>query len=133
MGHGTCRLVDPKILSVLVVIPFQVLSSSTCPSSNGFRLDQRYPRCNYLARTTNKAKEQSTTNQERPRIKRQQNTGRTTTLKEHQRENDLALSADVRSLGQKKQKWLFSLASTSRVDRVNLYGFNKNGIDPISS
>jgi hypothetical protein len=34
--------------------------------------------------------------------------GRTTTLKERQRENDLALSAEVRSLGQKKQKWLFA-------------------------
>ena len=26
----------------------------------------------------------------------------------NQRENDLALSADVRSLAQKKQKWLFA-------------------------
>ena len=57
------------------------------------------------------------------------------------KEKDLALTEEVRALGLKENRsgcllstsLSLSLASTSWVDRVNLYGFNKNGIDPSSS
>jgi hypothetical protein len=55
--------------------------------------------------------------------------------KNTKRENNIALSADVRSLGQKNWSGCLlstslslSLASTSWVDRVDLYGLNRNGI-----
>ena len=64
--------------------------------------------CNYLVRTTNKAKEQSTISQERLQKKRQQGTGRSNITKRTPRGKDLALSAEVHSLDQKKQKWLFA-------------------------
>jgi hypothetical protein len=60
--------------------------------------------------------------------------------KNTKKDNDLALSADVQSLGQKnKSGYLLStssshnLASTSWADHVDLYGFKFNGIDFNSS
>jgi hypothetical protein len=65
---------------------------------------------------------------------------KTTTSKNTKRENDLALSVDVRSLGQRNTSGdllstslSLSLASTSQVDHVNLYGLNGKGIGPSSS
>jgi hypothetical protein len=66
------------------------------------------------------------------RKERQQGTERTTTPKECKRKNNLALSVDVRSLGQRNASGDLlstnlglSLASTSWVIRVDLYGLNK--------
>jgi hypothetical protein len=65
---------------------------------------------------------------------------RRTTLEEYKKGNDLALSADVWSLGQRNASGDLlstnlgpSLASTSRVDRVDMYGLNRNGIGLSSS
>jgi hypothetical protein len=57
--------------------------------------------------------------------------------KNTKRDNDLALLVDVRSLGQKNRSGRLlstslslSLADTSRVDHVDLYGLDRNGIGP---
>jgi hypothetical protein len=79
---------SPRSSSVLVVVLVKVLWSFAFPSSNGFWSNQRYPRGNYLDRVTNKA----ISNQYSKKATRH---GRTTTPKEHQRKNDLALLTDV--------------------------------------
>ena len=60
-----------EILSVLIVVPLQVLQSFTCPSSNGFWSDHRHFLVQLHRLYDKQSKEQSTTNQERLQVKRQ--------------------------------------------------------------
>ena len=140
VGCGTCWLIISKILSVTIAVPLQVLLSYVSPPSNGFRFELCHPRCNYLARTTNKTREQSTTNQERSQIKRQQSTRRETKHQKNTKGKGLSPRGGSLSLGLKRNSSgcllstssSHSLASTSRADRVDLYGFTNNGVDPSS-
>ena len=91
MARGTYSLVTSKILNVLVVILVQVLMSFTYPSSNEFRFDQRYPRCNYLDGATNKAISNQYSKKATRHGKAKNTEGK-----------GLALVVDVRSLGQKE-------------------------------
>jgi hypothetical protein len=94
------------------------------------RSDHRYPWRNYLDTATCE-RAIWPLNLERLRKERQQGTEELH-QKNTKRGNDLALSADARSLGQintsgdlLSTNLGLSLASTSQVDRVDLYGLNK--------
>jgi hypothetical protein len=111
VGRGTCWLVVSEILSVLIAIHPQVLLLFMCPS-NGFWFDPRYPQCNYLARTTNKAKEQSTTNHEISQIKRQQSMGRSNNTKRILKEKGLSPHGGCPILGLERNRSGCSLSTS---------------------
>ena len=141
VGRGTCWLIIFEILSVTIAIPLQVLLSSASPPSNGFWFEHHHRWCNYLTRTTNKTREQSTTNQERPQIKRQQRTGRANKHQKNTKGKWLSPRGGSPRLGLERNKsgcllstsLSHSLASTSQADHVSLYDCSNNGLDPSST
>jgi hypothetical protein len=92
--------VNSEILSVPIVALHGL--SSICLSFLQQVLIRSMLTLTQLPRYSDKQKSNLTSNLERLRKKRQQGIERVTTLEEHKRENDLALSVDVRSLGQKR-------------------------------
>ena len=119
-------MIISKILSVTIAVPLQVLLSSASPPSNGFWFEHRHPQCNYLARMTNKTREQSTTNQERPQINRQQSMGRANKHQKNTKGKGLSPHKESSSLGLERNRSgcllstssSHSLASTSWADSV---------------
>jgi hypothetical protein len=116
-----------EIIGALVVVLLHGPSSIHMFFLQWSRSDHCYPWRNYLDTATSKRAIRPL-DLEILRKERQQSIERTTTLKEHKRKDDLALSVDVRSLGQRNTSGDLlstnlglSLTSTSRVDRVDLY------------
>jgi len=138
VGRGTpvkCLFRDPRC-TCSHTPPWYFLHPHVLPLTVPIRSSLYLTR---LPQNSDKRKSYQTT-KPRKTAEREATRRRRTTPEEHKkRGNDLALSADVRSLGQRNASGDLlstnlglSLASTSRVDRVDRYNLNRNGIGPSS-
>jgi hypothetical protein len=138
---GTCHLliVISEILGALVVVLFQHPPSICMSFLQRVPIRSTLSLMHYLDITTSK-RAIKPLNLERLQKEATRRREEQLHQKNTKRENDLALSVDVRSLGQKNRSGCLlgtslslSLARTSRVDRVNLYDLNRNDIGLSSS
>jgi hypothetical protein len=100
VGRGTYWMSSQRSLVYSQLFSSMVLLPSTCPSSNGSNPIHVIPRCNYLVHTTSNRAIRPL-NLERLWKEGQQGIEEQLHQKNTKRESDLALSMDVRSLGQR--------------------------------